>query len=221
MTTSLLLCFCLLTCVILSATEAALSSGAAAVRSIHRLPRGGFLKLKSRSKKDQKRKRTLPILHVESRSSQAELAVEEKKVNKEKKSGSDKQTQRKFRDDGQSRRRSALDRTIDFLEAPSTDMTIGVATIVLVCYELGREIRKLGMAKALGEVNLALLMVVVARFFKALLSCLKSTKQALRGYRTYTIVKRGKNVYLRQVPAAIDEDGGGGKDEDIHREVIT
>jgi hypothetical protein len=114
-----------------------------------------------------------------------------------------------------------LDRTIDFLEAPSTDMTIGVATIVLVCYELGREIRKLGMAKALGEVNLALLMVVVARFFKALLSCLKSTKQALRGYRTYTIVKRGKNVYLRQVPAAIDEDGGGGKDEDIHREVIT
>ena len=55
--------------------------------------------------------------------------------------------------------------------------------------------------------NWALISVVLARFLKSLLTCLKSTKQALRGYRTYHIVKRGRNVYLRQVPANDDDQG--------------
>ena len=154
------------------------------------LPRGGFF-WPRKAVEAKKGKRTIPILEVEKRSSQAELDVA---ASGRRKSAAATQP------------RSPLDRIIDFLEAPGTDMAIGITTILLVSYELAREIRKLGVAKALGEMNMALVSIVIARFLKALLACLKSTKQALRGYRTYAIVKRGKNVYLRQVPAASADD---------------
>ena len=82
-----------------------------------------------------KRSSATTVLEVEKRSNQAEFDTYRKKKVKSKEEVD----------------KSVLDAWIDFLEAPSTDMTIGIATIFLVCFELGVAIKKLGVANALEE----------------------------------------------------------------------
>ena len=154
--------------------------------------------------------------------------------------------------DGQDR--DWMDRTIDWLESPQTEMSIGVLSLTLYSLEIYNQIKKLGLAAALGQANWALVSIVVARFLKALCAVLKNTRNVLRytflvprrprlslyslrlgtkpsleiitplpvvlflhdmstvrlraicrGYKTYALVKRGKNVFLRHMP---DMDDG-------------
>ena len=82
-----------------------------------------------------KRSSATTVLEVEKRSNQAEFDTYRKKKVKSKEEVD----------------KSVLDAWIDFLEAPSTDMTIGIATIFRVCFELGVAIKKLGVTNALEE----------------------------------------------------------------------
>ena len=95
-----------------------------------------------------------------------------------------------------------IDSTIAFLEAPITDMSVGVLALSLTVVEIVREIRSLGVRDA----NWALFALALARFMKALLSVLKNTRQALKGYKSYIVLHRGDNVFLRQVKNVDDKD---------------
>jgi hypothetical protein len=76
------------------------------------------------------------------------------------------------------------------------DLGAGVLVIALTVAELSREMAQYGARGA----NWALLCLALSRCLKALLTVLRSTKTALRGYKAYTIVHRGQNVYLRHIP---------------------
>ena len=41
---------------------------------------------------------------------------------------------------------------------------------------------------------------------QAFLAVLRSTRMALRGYKSYAVIKKGENVYLKKLPAT-DDDG--------------
>ena len=58
----------------------------------------------------------------------------------------------------------------------------------------------------LGEANWALLFLALARMLKSFLAVLRSTRMALRGYKSYKVVHRGENVFLRHDPAAEPAD---------------
>ncbi|KAJ1452417.1 hypothetical protein M885DRAFT_526942 [Pelagophyceae sp. CCMP2097] len=89
-----------------------------------------------------------------------------------------------------------LDTAIDILEAPMFDLGAGILVIALTVAELSREMATYGARRA----NWALLCLALSRCLKALLTVLRSTKTALRGYKAYTIVRRGENVFLRHIP---------------------
>ena len=36
---------------------------------------------------------------------------------------------------------------------------------------------------------------------------LRSTRMALRGYKSYAVIKKGENVYLKKIPATDDDAG--------------
>ena len=105
---------------------------------------------------------------------------------------------------GREKNRTWLDRTISFLEAPRTEMTIGTIALALTIGEIAREVSRLGFYEA----NWALFALASARFLKALLSVLKDTKQALNGYRKYQIheLRHGRTVVLRQITAGSTQD---------------
>ena len=44
----------------------------------------------------------------------------------------------------------------------------------------------------------------MARLLKSLLAVLRSTRMALRGYKSYRVVRRGDNVYLKHLPPPDD-----------------
>ena len=85
-------------------------------------------------------------------------------------------------------------------------MTIGTLAIICVLGDIVREIQRIGMAKAMLDANWGLIALACSRFMKSLLAVLKNTKQVLRGYRTFTLVQRGKNVFLRAVSPVEEAD---------------
>ncbi|EGB07330.1 hypothetical protein AURANDRAFT_65041 [Aureococcus anophagefferens] len=97
--------------------------------------------------------------------------------------------------------RTWVDRTIAFLEAPMTELAIGTMAVGLTFVEIGREINRLGSVR---EANWALLFLAMARLLKSLLAVLRSTRMALRGYKSYRVVRRGDNVYLKHLPPPDD-----------------
>mmetsp|Transcript_22061 Transcript_22061/g.66210 ORF Transcript_22061/g.66210 Transcript_22061/m.66210 type:complete len:153 (+) Transcript_22061:1458-1916(+) len=99
--------------------------------------------------------------------------------------------------------RSWVDKTINFLEAPMTELTIGTMAVTLAFVEVGREIQRLGVEGA----NWAVLFIAATRMLKAFLAVMRSTRMALRGYKSYAVVKRGETVVLRHIPASDDDVG--------------
>ena len=108
---------------------------------------------------------------------------------------------------GREKKRTWLDHTISFLEAPRTEMTIGTIALALTIGEIAREVSRLGFYEA----NWALFALASARFLKALLAVLKNTKQALSGYRKYQVheLRQGRTVVLRQITAGGTPDVAG------------
>ena len=88
-----------------------------------------------------------------------------------------------------------------FLEAPITELTIGTLAVALTLVEISREIQKLGVSEA----NWALLFIAFSRMLKSFLAVMRSTRMALRGYKSYRVVHRGENVYLKHLPAPDDD----------------
>ena len=87
-----------------------------------------------------------------------------------------------------------LDHVIKFLDNPLTDMAIGTIAFVLTVVEIIREFRR---SATFGSANYGLLSLAFARLLKGILSVLKSTKQTLRGYKAFVVVRRGDNIFLR------------------------
>ena len=85
---------------------------------------------------------------------------------------------------------STQDRTINFLEAPVTELLIGATAVSL----------------SLMEADYSVLFLAATRMLKAFLAVLRSTRMALRGYKSYAVIKKGENVYLKKLPAT-DDDG--------------
>ena len=82
-----------------------------------------------------------------------------------------------------------------------TELAIGTMAVGLTFVEIGREINRLGSVR---EANWALLFLAMARLLKSLLAVLRSTRMALRGYKSYRVVRRGDNVYLKHLPPPDD-----------------
>lgn len=115
---------------------------------------------------------------------------------------------RKRKKDGSSTRRTWLDSTITFFEAPGFDITVGIVAITLCGIDVAREVHTYGLKKAMGQANHTVMFLAFVRFLKAFVTVLKNSKQVLRGYKTYALVQRGKNVFLRAVPASdLGDDG--------------
>ena len=93
-----------------------------------------------------------------------------------------------------------VDSTIYFLEHPRTELTIGTMAVALTFVEIGQQVQRLGVRDA----NWALLFLAMARLLKAFLAVLRSTRMALRGYKSYRVIRRGENVYLKHLPAPDD-----------------
>lgn len=75
-----------------------------------------------------------------------------------------------------------------------TEFLIGTTAVVLTLVEMSQQVSKL------GEANWALLVLALARMLKSFLAVLRSTRMALRGYKSYKVVHRGENVFLRHDP---------------------
>ena len=117
---------------------------------------------------------------------------------------------------------SWIDRTINFLEAPVTELLIGATAVSLSLMEIQRQIIELGTREAdYSVLFLAATRMLKARFpasctmawrvtlrvaTQAFLAVLRSTRMALRGYKSYAVIKKGENVYLKKLPAT-DDDG--------------
>ena len=115
-----------------------------------------------------------------------------------------------------------IDRTINFLEAPVTELLIGATAVSLSLMEIQRQIIELGTREAdYSVLFLAATRMLKARFpasctmawrvtlrvaTQAFLAVLRSTRMALRGYKSYAVIKKGENVYLKKLPAT-DDDG--------------
>ena len=97
---------------------------------------------------------------------------------------------------------STQDRTINFLEAPVTELLIGATAVSLSLMEIQRQIIELGTREA----DYSVLFLAATRMLKAFLAVLRSTRMALRGYKSYAVIKKGENVYLKKLPAT-DDDG--------------
>ena len=97
---------------------------------------------------------------------------------------------------------SWIDRTINFLEAPVTELLIGATAVSLSLMEIQRQIIELGTREA----DYSVLFLAATRMLKAFLAVLRSTRMALRGYKSYAVIKKGENVYLKKLPAT-DDDG--------------
>ena len=95
-----------------------------------------------------------------------------------------------------------IDGTINFLEAPVTELLIGATAVSLSLMEIQRQIIELGTREA----DYSVLFLAATRMLKAFLAVLRSTRMALRGYKSYAVIKKGENVYLKKLPAT-DDDG--------------
>ena len=95
------------------------------------------------------------------------------------------------------------DRTINFLEAPVTELLIGATAVSLSLMEIQRQIIELGTREA----DYSVLFLAATRMLKAFLAVLRSTRMALRGYKSYAVIKKGENVYLKKIPATDDDAG--------------
>ena len=118
---------------------------------------------------------------------------------------------------------SSQDRTINFLEAPVTELLIGATAVSLSLMEIQRQIIELGTREAdYSVLFLAATRMLKARFpasctmawrvtlrvaTQAFLAVLRSTRMALRGYKSYAVIKKGENVYLKKIPATDDDAG--------------
>ena len=98
---------------------------------------------------------------------------------------------------------SWIDRTINFLEAPVTELLIGATAVSLSLMEIQRQIIELGTREA----DYSVLFLAATRMLKAFLAVLRSTRMALRGYKSYAVIKKGENVYLKKIPATDDDAG--------------
>jgi hypothetical protein len=98
---------------------------------------------------------------------------------------------------------STQDRTINFLEAPVTELLIGATAVSLSLMEIQRQIIELGTREA----DYSVLFLAATRMLKAFLAVLRSTRMALRGYKSYAVIKKGENVYLKKIPATDDDAG--------------
>ena len=98
---------------------------------------------------------------------------------------------------------SSQDRTINFLEAPVTELLIGATAVSLSLMEIQRQIIELGTREA----DYSVLFLAATRMLKAFLAVLRSTRMALRGYKSYAVIKKGENVYLKKIPATDDDAG--------------
>jgi len=138
-----------------------------------------------------------------------------------------------------------IDRTINFLEAPVTELLIGATAVSLSLMEIQRQIIELGTREA----DYSVLFLAATRMLKAFLAArmprltrtspgcerrvasmawelpetraaaatpsprrvttqvLRSTRMALRGYKSYAVIKKGENVYLKKIPATDDDAG--------------
>ena len=96
-----------------------------------------------------------------------------------------------------------IDRTISFLEAPVTELLIGATAVSLSLMEIQRQIIELGTREA----DYSVLFLAATRMLKAFLAVLRSTRMALRGYKSYAVIKKGENVYLKKIPATDDDAG--------------
>ena len=96
---------------------------------------------------------------------------------------------------------STQDRTI--LEAPVTELLIGATAVSLSLMEIQRQIIELGTREA----DYSVLFLAATRMLKAFLAVLRSTRMALRGYKSYAVIKKGENVYLKKIPATDDDAG--------------
>ena len=96
-----------------------------------------------------------------------------------------------------------IDRTINFLEAPVTELLIGATAVSLSLMEIQRQIIELGTREA----DYSVLFLAATRMLKAFLAVLRSTRMALRGYKSYAVIKKGENVYLKMIPATDDDAG--------------
>ena len=115
-----------------------------------------------------------------------------------------------------------IDRTINFLEAPVTELLIGATAVSLSLMEIQRQIIELGTREAdYSVLFLAATRMLKVRFpasctmawrvthrvaTQAFLAVLRSTRMALRGYKSHAVIKKGENVYLKKLPAT-DDDG--------------
>jgi len=66
----------------------------------------------------------------------------------------------------------------------------------LTVIDLTKEVRTLGYKSA----NWALFCLALSRCLKSLLTVLRTTSVALRGYKAYTVVHKGDHVFLRHIP---------------------
>jgi len=98
---------------------------------------------------------------------------------------------------------SWIDRSINFLEAPVTELVIGATAVSLSLVEIQRQFIELGTREA----DYSVLFIAASRMLKAFLAVLRSTRMALRGYNSYAVIKRGENVYLKKIPSPMDDDG--------------
>ena len=94
-----------------------------------------------------------------------------------------------------------IDRTINFLEAPVTELLIGATAVSLSLMEIQRQIIELGTREA----DYSVLFLAATRMLKAFLAVLRSTRMALRGYKSYAVIKKGENVYLKKLSATEDD----------------
>ena len=76
-----------------------------------------------------------------------------------------------------------IDRTINFLEAPVTELLIGATAVSLSLMEIQRQIIELGTREA----DYSVLFLAATRMLKAFLAVLRSTRMALRGYKSYAV----------------------------------
>ena len=103
-----------------------------------------------------------------------------------------------------------------------TELLIGATAVSLSLMEIQRQIIELGTREAdYSVLFLAATRMLKARFpasctmawrvtlrvaTQAFLAVLRSTRMALRGYKSYAVIKKGENVYLKKLPAT-DDDG--------------
>lgn len=86
---------------------------------------------------------------------------------------------RKRKKDGSSARRTWLDSTITFFEAPGFDITVGIVAITLCGIDVAREVHTYGLKKAMGQANHTVMFLAFVRFLKAFVTVLKNSKQVL------------------------------------------